>query len=313
MVDGDYYELLGVAARRRRRAIKAAYRRLAMECHPDRHGGCTDKEAHFKAISEAYDVLKDPQKRAAYDRFGNAAFQNGGGIRSAAAAAVRRLFRHLLVDLRRVHGPARAAAERRARRRPALRPRADAGGGVRRHQESRSRSRRWRAATAARAAARAGKAAPQTCATCSGAGKVRAQQGFFVVERGCPTLPGTRRDHRRSLPRLRRRRPRAQAPQPVRQDPGRSRRRHPHPRRRRRRSGSARRRQRRPLHFRPHEAARDLRARRHDADRRMPGQLHHRGAGRIDHPAGRRWRQDRDQDFPPASSRAKSCASAAPE
>ena len=68
-------------------AIKAAYRRLAKECHPDRKNGCKENEAQFKAISEAYDVLKDPQKRAAYDRFGKAAFQNGGGgtIRSASA------------------------------------------------------------------------------------------------------------------------------------------------------------------------------------------------------------------------------------
>src|SRR5687767_2519263 len=78
MVEGDYYELLGVERGADGSAIKSAYRRLAMECHPDRHGGCTDKEARFKAISEAYDCLKDPQKRAAYDRFGKAAFQNGG-------------------------------------------------------------------------------------------------------------------------------------------------------------------------------------------------------------------------------------------
>ena len=78
MAEIDYYQLLGVERGADAAAIKAAYRREAMECHPDRHGGCTDKEAHFKAISQAYDVLKDPQKRAAYDRFGHAAFQNGG-------------------------------------------------------------------------------------------------------------------------------------------------------------------------------------------------------------------------------------------
>src|SRR5690606_19442634 len=59
--------------------IKAAYRKLAMEYHPDRNGGCKDSEGKFKAVSEAYEVLKDPQKRAAYDRFGHAAFKNGGG------------------------------------------------------------------------------------------------------------------------------------------------------------------------------------------------------------------------------------------
>src|SRR5215212_11847260 len=79
MVEQDYYELLGIQRGADDAAIKAAYRRLAKEHHPDRHNGCTDQEARFKAISEAYDCLKDPQKRAAYDRFGKAAFQNGGG------------------------------------------------------------------------------------------------------------------------------------------------------------------------------------------------------------------------------------------
>src|SRR5256885_13896425 len=79
MVEQDYYDLLGVQRGADDAAIKAAYRRMAKEHHPDRKNGCKDSEARFKAISEAYDVLKDPQKRAAYDRFGKAAFQNGGG------------------------------------------------------------------------------------------------------------------------------------------------------------------------------------------------------------------------------------------
>src|SRR3954453_19566031 len=78
MVEHDYYDLLGVPRGADDAAIKTAYRKLAKEHHPDRHNGCSDKEAQFKSINEAYDVLKDPQKRAAYDRFGKAAFQNGG-------------------------------------------------------------------------------------------------------------------------------------------------------------------------------------------------------------------------------------------
>ena len=70
MPDTDYYELLEVHQSADDKTIKTSYRRLAMICHPDKNPGCKDSEAKFKAISEAYDVLKDPQKRAAYDRFG---------------------------------------------------------------------------------------------------------------------------------------------------------------------------------------------------------------------------------------------------
>src|SRR4051812_38565498 len=78
MTETDYYELLQVERTADDKTIKSAYRRIAMECHPDRNPGCKDSEARFKSVSEAYDCLKDPQKRAAYDRFGHAAFRNGG-------------------------------------------------------------------------------------------------------------------------------------------------------------------------------------------------------------------------------------------
>src|SRR3569833_2929820 len=75
----DYYELLECERTADEATLKSAYRKLAIKYHPDKNDGCKDSEAKFKAVSEAYDVLKDPQKRAAYDRFGRAAFQNGGG------------------------------------------------------------------------------------------------------------------------------------------------------------------------------------------------------------------------------------------
>src|SRR3954469_23064094 len=79
MAETDYYEMLQVERTADPATIKSAYRKLAMECHPDRNGGCTNAEAKFKALSEAYECLKDPQKRAAYDRFGHAAFRGGNG------------------------------------------------------------------------------------------------------------------------------------------------------------------------------------------------------------------------------------------
>ena len=79
MTEVDYYELLEVERTADDATLKSAYRKLAMKFHPDKNGGCKDHEAKFKAVSQAYECLKDPQKRAAYDRYGHAAFQNGGG------------------------------------------------------------------------------------------------------------------------------------------------------------------------------------------------------------------------------------------
>jgi len=79
MAKRDYYEVLGVQRSASEAEMKASYRKLAMKWHPDRNPGDKDCEAHFKEINEAYDVLKDEQKRAAYDRFGHAAFEQGGG------------------------------------------------------------------------------------------------------------------------------------------------------------------------------------------------------------------------------------------
>src|SRR3546814_1384376 len=88
-VDIDFYELLEVDRSADDGKLKSAYRRLAMRYHPDKNPGCNDSEARFKAINEAYDCLKDPQKRAAYDRFGKAAFQIGAGGGKDRKAPVR--------------------------------------------------------------------------------------------------------------------------------------------------------------------------------------------------------------------------------
>ena len=79
MAKQDYYEILAVAKNASADDLKKAYRKLAMQYHPDRNPGDKAAEAKFKEVSEAYDILKDDQKRAAYDRFGHAAFENGGG------------------------------------------------------------------------------------------------------------------------------------------------------------------------------------------------------------------------------------------
>ena len=191
MIDQDFYQLLGVDRGADDRAIKAAYRKLAMECHPDRHGGCTEQESRFKAISEAYDCLKDPQKRAAYDRFGKAAFQNGGGDPfgggNGGFDGFSDIFSSIFGEFMDPRGQRQNAARGADLRYDLEMTLEDAFAGT-------------EATVAVEALANCegcdghgarGQTRAQACGTCGGAGKVRAQQGFFVVERGCPTCRGS--------------------------------------------------------------------------------------------------------------------------
>lgn len=191
VAESDYYSLLGVDRGADAATIKSAYRKLAMDCHPDRHGGCTDKEATFKSLSEAYDVLKDPQKRAAYDRFGHAAFQNGGGGGFGGGQGFEGGFSDIFssifgefMDPRAQRASAARGSDLRYDLEMELE---EAFSGV----EKTISIQALAACEKCDASGSKGHSAARTCQTCGGAGKVRAQQGFFVVERGCPTCMGS--------------------------------------------------------------------------------------------------------------------------
>jgi molecular chaperone DnaJ len=190
MVEQDYYALLGVARGANDAAIKSAYRKLAMEHHPDRRGGCKDSEAHFKAINEAYDVLKDPQKRAAYDRFGKAAFQNGGGdpFGEAGFNGFSDIFSTIFGDFMEQRGQQQNAARGADLRYDIQLSLEEAFSGAENAITVEALARCE--ACNGRGCMRTDNCAA-TCPTCRGMGKVRAQQGFFVVERGCPTCRGS--------------------------------------------------------------------------------------------------------------------------
>ena len=186
----DYYELLGVDRGADGAAIKSAYRKLAMECHPDRAGGCKEHEARFKAISEAYDCLKDPQKRAAYDRFGHAAFQNGGGggdpFGAAAFDGFSDIFSSIFGEFMDQRGQRQNVARGADLRYDLELTLEEAFGGVEKTIDIETLARcDGCAGSGARGDTRA-----ERCRSCGGAGKVRAQQGFFVVERTCPQCLG---------------------------------------------------------------------------------------------------------------------------
>jgi molecular chaperone DnaJ len=191
MVDQDYYEMLGIARGADDAAIKAAFRKMAKECHPDRHNGCKQNEARFKAINEAYDVLKDRQKRAAYDRFGKAAFQNGGGGDPFAEAGFNGfsdIFSSIFGEFMDPRGARQNAARGADLRYDLELTLEEAFTGA--DKTIAIDALATCETCAGRGCTKASNCA-QTCGTCGGMGKVRAQQGFFVVERGCPTCRGS--------------------------------------------------------------------------------------------------------------------------
>jgi len=191
-VDTDYYELLQVERTADDKTIKSSYRRLAMECHPDRNPGCTISEEKFKAISEAYDCLKDPQKRAAYDRFGKAAFQNGGFGPSGGSGqgfdGFSDIFENIFGEFMGGRG---GGGRQRVQRGADLRY--DLEISMEEAFSGKEATIAFDVAMTCEECSGAG-AKPGTgtraCGTCAGHGKVRAQQGFFVVERTCPTCHG---------------------------------------------------------------------------------------------------------------------------
>ena len=188
-----YYETLGCERSASIQEIKIAYRKLAKEHHPDRNPGDHTAEHKFKEINEAYDILKDDQKRAAYDRFGHAAFENGGGRGHPGgfgdfASSFSDIFDDLFGEF---------AGGRRARRQ-------NRGADLRYNLEISLEDsfRGYHAeikvpsAVACETCGGTGSEAgtqPEQCTACSGAGKVRAQQGFFTIERTCPTCRGNGR------------------------------------------------------------------------------------------------------------------------
>ncbi len=191
MAKRDFYDVLGVARDSSDEDLKKAYRKLAMQWHPDRNHGNKDAEPKFKELNEAYDVLKDPERRAAYDQYGHAAFdaasgRGGGAGGSPFGGGFEDIFEEMF-------GRFGGRGQRQSTGRGAdLRQEVqisleEAFAGAKTTIRVPSSV---QCETCTGTGAEGGKAQAQNCTTCQGAGKVRQQQGFFLVERTCPTCGG---------------------------------------------------------------------------------------------------------------------------
>ena len=201
MAKRDYYDVLGISKGASADEIKKGYRTKAKELHPDRNADNPNAEAQFKEANEAYEVLKDPEKKAAYDRYGHAAFEGGmggggghrgggfgGGGQGDFSSAFSDVFDDLFGDFM---GGQRGGGGRRAARGADLRYNL----GITLEDAYRGMQKSINVPTSVacdscNGSGSEGGAEPTTCPTCSGMGRVRAQQGFFTVERTCPTCSG---------------------------------------------------------------------------------------------------------------------------
>jgi molecular chaperone DnaJ len=191
----DFYEVLGVPKSSDEAALKSAYRKLAMQFHPDRNPGNSEAEHRFKEVSEAYDALKDPQKRAAYDRFGHAAFENGGGRGPAGfgpefSSSMSDIFEDIFGDFMGARGAGGGGRQSRLRGSD-LRYNLD----ITLEESYSGRTVEIDVPTLATCSTCDGSGAKpgtgmSTCRHCNGHGKVRAAQGFFTIERTCPVCQG---------------------------------------------------------------------------------------------------------------------------
>ncbi|MBA4012941.1 MAG: molecular chaperone DnaJ [Phenylobacterium sp.] len=191
----DYYEILGVERSADEAALKSSFRKLAMEHHPDRNGGCEEATGRFKEINEAYSVLSDPQKRAAYDRFGHAGVNGaagggGGGQFHDVNDIFNEVFGDVFGDMFGGRGRQRSGPARGQDLRYDLEitlEQAYAGSEVEITVPA-----SINCETCDGSGAKPG-TSPTVCGGCGGAGRVRASQGFFSIERACPRCGGSGR------------------------------------------------------------------------------------------------------------------------